>query len=454
MRRHLLNAGWGVVDYAAYPFGMLLVAPIVLHRLGAAQYGVWTVSTAVVSVGGVIASGFGDANIQRVARLRGHSDHTQARNAMLATVRSLLTIHLLLGILLSTAAWCGAPFAARHLAHGDAALTKQSVVALHIAAVLILVRALETVPVSTQRAFEQFGSTVRINTGVRLVTLATAAGLAFAGHSVLALLFGTALFLLLGTFLQFQELRRLLGAQALLPTFNGDHIRTLLHSGLFTWIQALGSVIFGQLDRVVLGISLGAAAVAPYTLCVQFAHPIYGLTGSALAFLFPYLSARAGTVPRRELVRTLSKALLCNVTLVAIGAGSLLVAGPWLIRAWAGPAVAQSASPILPVVVLGSSLMGIGVTATCALLALGAFRLVAVVSLASRAVMLLVMAMLVHHHGLVALAFVRVGYGIFAVSLYPLLWHALRAPRAVSSTAQSTRVVMETPDVLLEGAQL
>ena len=71
MRKHLTNAAIGVLDYVSYPVGMLLVAPIVLHRLGASEYGLWMISTAVISAGGIIASGFCDANIQRVAHLRG-----------------------------------------------------------------------------------------------------------------------------------------------------------------------------------------------------------------------------------------------------------------------------------------------------------------------------------------------------------------------------------------------
>ena len=74
MRRHLTNAAYGVLDYASYPFGMLLVAPIVLHKLGASEYGLWMIATALISAGGIIASGFCDANIQRVARLRGREE--------------------------------------------------------------------------------------------------------------------------------------------------------------------------------------------------------------------------------------------------------------------------------------------------------------------------------------------------------------------------------------------
>ena len=51
MRKHLANAAYGVLDYASYPMGMFVVAPIVLHRLGASEYGLWTIATAVVSIG-------------------------------------------------------------------------------------------------------------------------------------------------------------------------------------------------------------------------------------------------------------------------------------------------------------------------------------------------------------------------------------------------------------------
>ena len=47
MRAHLVNATYGVLEYAAYPIGMLLVAPIILRNMGAAQYGIWCESPMV-----------------------------------------------------------------------------------------------------------------------------------------------------------------------------------------------------------------------------------------------------------------------------------------------------------------------------------------------------------------------------------------------------------------------
>jgi len=69
MRRHLSNAGFGILDYISYPLGMLIVAPIVLHRMGAAEYGLWMIATSIISAGSIMASGFGDACIQRDHRV-------------------------------------------------------------------------------------------------------------------------------------------------------------------------------------------------------------------------------------------------------------------------------------------------------------------------------------------------------------------------------------------------
>lgn len=419
MSKHLTNAAYGVLDYVSYPIGMLLVAPAVLHKLGASEYGLWMIATALISAGGIIASGFCDANIQRVAHLRGIGNSDLIPN----TVRGILGISMTLGFLLAAATWIAAPYAVARIAIGQQVSPGECLIALRIASVLILLRAIESVPVSTQRAFEQYGGTVQISTAVRILTLVSAAVLACLGQRTTGILSATAALMAFGTLMQFRQLPRFLGAVSLWPSFHPTETRALLGLGIFVWLQAIGGVVFGQLDRIVLGVTLGALAVAPYSLCVQFAHPIFGLTASGLSFLFPYLSGRAGSLSISTLKRTLLKAFACNLALVICGAGLLLFEGPRLIRLWAGPVVATSASKILVPIVLGSALMGLSVTGTYAMQALGLFRTVAAISLGSRAAMLLLMIELLRHMGLQGLALSRLCYGSVALLVYlPLLW--------------------------------
>ena len=418
MRKHLANGAYGVVDYVSYPLGMLLVAPIVMRHLGGSGYGLWMITTAIISAGGIIASGFGDANIQRVAQLRGVGD----KRAMALTVRSILGINIVLGCMLAIAVWSAAPFAARHIAVSSTASVNECLVCLRIASVLILVRAVESVGTSTQRAFEHYRSSVQISSGVQLFTLMSAALLVLSGLHVASLLMATGAFLVLGACLQLRQVRKSLGGASLHPAFDPEETRRLLGGGVFLWLQAIGGVAFNQFDRILLGISLGAVAVAPYALCIQLAHPIFGVCASGLNFLFPYLSARAGNVPTDELRRMIFKAFLCNALLVGGGAILLLLFGQQLLRMWVGDVVARGAERLLPPIVIGSALAGLSVTGTYAMQALGRFRTTSLINLGGRTLMFFLMIYLLRHAGVQGLAISRIYYGGIALLVYlPLL---------------------------------
>jgi O-antigen/teichoic acid export membrane protein len=432
MKMHLTNAAYGVLDYAAYPIGMLLVAPVVLHHLGVAEYGIWTVATAAVSTGGIIASGFGDANIQHVAKLRNSS----GKGAVEDAVRCMVGINLALGAALALAGWLLSPDAARHIAGSDARQMQDCLLSLRLASALMLVRALESVCISTQRAFERYGAAVRISIGARVLTLAVAAVLAYAGRGIASIMEVTAVLLVLGTLAQFYRLREFLGGVSFRPAFHRDAVKALFGFGVFSWLQAVAGVMFGQVDRLLIGVSLGAVAVASYALCVQLAQPIFGLTASGLHFLFPYLSSRVGTISTPELRRTLGWAFVSNLLLVGVGIVLLLVFGDRVLRTWAGEAIAQSAAPIFPLIVIGSALLGLSVTGTYAMLAMGRVRTVTWLSVAGGMAMLLMMWGLLPHGGVHGLAIARLCYGSFSLLLYlPLIRRLMSGSSIATATA-------------------
>jgi len=436
MRRHITNAAYGVFDYASFPLGMLLVAPIILHKIGAAEYGLWMVATAVISAGGIIASGFCDASIQRIAQLRA----AQKVDVTGQTFRTMFAINLALGCTLALLMWIASPYAARHLAVLHLLSPKECLVCLRIASILILIRGIEAVSVSTQRAFEEYRGTVLISTTIRFLTLGSAAALALLGKHTESIMILTAVLLSVGAILQFRHLQRYLIAGTLWPVFHAQEMRTLMRSGVFVWLQALGSVVFRQFDRILLGVSLGAAAVAPYSLCIQLAEPLFGLTASGLSFFFPYLSGRANTLSKHALRGTVLKAFLCNLFLVLCGTTLLLVFGSRFLKIWAGPAMAHNAKSILPLIVIGSALSGLSVTGTYAVQALGLFRTVACISIGSRSALFIFMFYLLHHQGLHGLALARVYYGAAALLVYLPLIRQLGLFRTAESSVPSIPV--------------
>jgi O-antigen/teichoic acid export membrane protein len=419
VRAHLSNAVYGILDYAAYPVGMLIVAPVVLRNLGIAQYGVWTVATAAVSMGSIVASGFGDANIQHVATQRSSGDP----GALLRAVRSTMGIHLVLGVAMTLASWLLAPFAAAHAVSSDVGLRSACLWSFRIASLVMLARAIESVCISTQRAFERYGAAVRISVIARLLPLGAAA----VSRSVVNVMVATAVLIVLGLCVQLVHLKSLLHADSLMPAFDPAATKALFGFGIFSWIQAVSGVIFSQADRLIMGVTLGAAVVTSYALCVQMAQPIYGLAASGLHFLFPYLSGRRATASTAALRKAVLLAFLANLLLVAAGTAILLLFGIRVLQAWGGDALAQSARPVLPLIAWSTALMGLNVTGSYAMLALGRVRAVTWLNLGGGAVMMLLIALLLPRHGVYGIAMARLCYGPIALLVYIPLAFLLRS---------------------------
>ncbi len=432
MRAHLSNAAYGVLDYAAYPVAMLIAAPELLRYMGVPQYGVWVVCTAAVSAGAIIAAGFGDANIQYVASMNSRGN----REATLHAVRSMLGINLLLGCFFALISLALVPLISRHVTLSNGELYHSCLWALRIASVLMLVRAIESVCVSTQRAFERYGEAVRISIIVRVVTIAGAVIITHYGYGVISIMVFTFALMTLGTLAQLVRLKRQLGASTLSPAFDRQATTALFSFGTFSWLQAVSSVIFSQADRLILGVSLGAAAVTSYALCVQLAQPIYGVAAAGLHFLFPYLSARQAVAQPDVLRKSVLNAFTANLLFVAISAASILLFGRPLLNAWVGHVIAESSSVVLAPIVWSFALLGLGVTAYYSLLAVGRVRIVTVLNLLGGAAMLVLMAWLLPHTGIRGVAVARLAYGLITLAMYlPLVRILVRdSPASLPAT--------------------
>ena len=403
VKAHLSNAAYGVLDYVAYPIGMLVVAPVVLRHLGVAEYGVWAVATAAVSTGSVIASGFGDANIQHVATQRSAGDPA----ALLRAVRSTMGIHLVLGVAIAFLVWIMAPYLARHVGVSDFNVRLSCLWSLRIAGLMTLVRAIESVCISTQRAFDRYGAAVRVSVLARLFGLAAAAGLASFNFGVVSIMVTAALLGSVGLWLQLAHLRALLGASSIAPAFDEVATRALFAFGIFSWLQAVSGVIFSQADRLVTGVSLGATAVASYALCVQMAQPIYGLAASGLHFLFPYLTQRRVTESEGSLRRPVLLAFMANLLLVAAGAALLLIFGNRILHLWGGDAITRGSAGVFTPIIWSSALLGLNVTGTYAMLALGRVRTVTWLNICGGAAMVLLILWLLPRYGAHGVAMAR-----------------------------------------------
>ena len=414
MKRHVSNSFYGLLDYAAYPIGMLVVAPIVLRNLGSASYGVWTIVMALANIGAIIASGFGDAIIQQVAAQRANG----IADGLVRVVRSAIAIHLLLGVFVGATLYVAAPYLSARVAPIDFALRTMVLSSTRVAAILVLLRAIETVCISVQRGFERYGAAIKATVAARLVSLLAAAVLASLSYTITCIMIATTGITLLGVGTQLLFLRRVIGVSSLRPGLDRAATRELFDFGKFTWIMAITSVVFAQSDRLIGGAAVGASALVAYALCAQIAQPVYGLAAAGLHFVFPYLAFRRATSSPAGLRRMVLKVFVINTALVGTGVPVLLIFSPPLLRLLATDAVARSCAPLLPGVVASSAILALTAPGSYTMLALGHVRTLTMVNIAAGSAMFLVSLEFLSRQGINAIVGARLAFALIALSIY------------------------------------
>ena len=203
MRTHLSNAAYGVLDYVAWPVGMLVVAPTALRHLGSGPFGVWMVANAYLSIGSIVGVWIRRRKHRFACRKPEDQETMQLLCVRCAAPWAFTSL-----LVRPSPARVGllAPFAAAHIASADVGLRVVCLWALRIASILMLARAAETVCVSTQRAFERYDIAIGASLIARLLALASAAVLPLVGVGVIGIMAATAIFLAVALAIQLLQL--------------------------------------------------------------------------------------------------------------------------------------------------------------------------------------------------------------------------------------------------------
>jgi O-antigen/teichoic acid export membrane protein len=408
------NASYSIAEYIAQPLSMLVAAPFLVHKLGLNQYGIWMLVSAILGSMGILSTGFGDATVKYVSAYRGQNNPAGVER----TIRATLAINTLLGGLFGLLVWVAAPYAVAHIFKIEPMFHAASTQAIRISAVILVVRSVESVFVSTLRAYERYGPPVKLNVFLRTVVVVSAVVLAAMGRGVVAIMIATLLWSALIVVLQAIAARRVVGPMNPFPTFERGALAEVCTFGCFSWLQALAGVVFSYADRFLVAAMLGTAPVAIYVLCVQAAQPIHGLAAAAFNFVFPHISSRheAGEIhgPRR----VFRLALLASLALSLALALPLIVFSKPLLTFWMGTQVANDGHLALALLAVAYVLMALNVVPHYALLAFGRVRLISGLNLGAGILLTLLMASLVPTFGLTGAAMGRIAYSLLLAIPY------------------------------------
>lgn len=377
IRRKGIQASAALLEYGAYPIMMFVATPLLLHFLGAKQYGQYLLVLALNGFGNVAGLGMGPAIVRDVAGHRSSGDlSAAARAARNGLALTLVSAALIFVVILAVALGIGPSLLVKMGSTGEIRLI------FIYAAALIVIEQVDIAFASTMRGFERFDLSAKLEVTTKCAIVALAVVAAWQEPSFSAVILVTILATLGRCAIKAYFASRLLGQGALLPRWDTEVIKRLFSFGIWTWGQSIGSTLFGVADRLLVSALLGPDLFARYSVSLQLTQQIQALPAAVAQLLLPYTSRKERDGEGKIQLRRGVKIAMATITAAAAALSlTLVVLGQDILTLWVGSDLADGAETTLVILSIGFGILALSSVPHFVLLGLGDSRFVAYATL-------------------------------------------------------------------------
>jgi O-antigen/teichoic acid export membrane protein len=426
----------------------LAATPTLVHRLGPADYGLWSIALAAFGLMNVLEFGLGTAVAKYVAEHSATGQHDD----LSATISIAVTAYLGVGLLLTVPLFLLAPDAASLFGTAQSGRTIETVlriVSLGLFPMLLL---------SCGQAFavglQDFKLPMLASLAQSAGTILTALAIVGLGGSVVAVTVGSLVVLWvagLATFFAGLRMIRRVGGRV---RFARGYARPMLGYVAFTGLTGMGALLFGSVDRLVVGAVVGLRGVAVYSVTIGIANKILYVADVACRPLMPASSALDGAGQPATVLAYLRRATVAVGLATFVGAGLLFVLSDPFLRWWLGDAFARQALEPFRIFIVVYALLALAAPAYHVINGVGLAWMAAAVTMVGGTATLVLIALLGDAHGIVGAALAN---GAYCVNLLlPLLAIAAlrrRVPDGTWNVSNAVPAGMASTDDSSEGTR-
>jgi O-antigen/teichoic acid export membrane protein len=423
------RAFWSGLDSAAAPLAALAIAFGLLRLLGVADYGVLIIALAVSGLSMAITPALAATTTKLVAEGRAAGEGSPAvARLVTASLMLALTANVLL---LAIAASFKEPLA--HLVFGPEAVGRRSDLGgvLILAVLAVCVQQLDGVLAAAIRGLERFRLQASLEVIARLGTVVIVLVVARWTMDVQLILVAYCVSYVASAAVRGQALRKLVRQPTLLVKPTREELRSVLSFGGWMWLNALANIAYLNVDRIIVGRMLGAAAAGEFSIFVQVAQLVHYVPASLFAFSLPVFSRlnAAGASGAAELQGTYRRTALSTALIAVCIALPAVMFGNDLLRILSSGTL-QAREPAFSLLVGSFFLLTFSIAPFYLLLGAGRSKAVSILTAASSAVALIATAFMTPHYGLTGAALARFGYVCGVLLLIPAAIALLRTLRS------------------------
>lgn len=327
---------------------MVISTPIILNHIGLEQYGILTIITAVIGYFSIIDINFTSGSIKYISEFNGRND----REKLSQTITLGFIIYLIIG----SVGFFGIYFFADKIAEQAFKITpnhlNQAIQAFHIGAVGFFLSQLQQYLNSLPQSVHRFDISAKLETifGIATPALSILAILIWQ-VDLLALLFIRVLLSGLHAIALFNQIFKLF------PDYKPSMPDRRLTNSIFSFsgysfLSKIASVTYAHGDKLIIGATLGMAAVSIYSIPATVVNRFLGMTFRLSSVIFPVaseLSAKKQFAQLETIYLQMSRYInYLNATLVAL----LILFSREILTYWIGSEIATSGSTIFSLIAL------------------------------------------------------------------------------------------------------
>lgn len=346
-RRVAGNAAWNVGGQLVSLGVGLLALPLLLHELGAARLGVFTLALGLIGFSGLFDLGLGRALTQTVSSALGQG---RSPTQVAALVWRVIGMLAWFGVFWLVALWLAAPFIVDKVFSLAGAIASETVFGVRMLALSTPFVLSAVGAMGALEGLQQFRLLSLWRMPMSVLQFGLPVATAFVVPDVGWVIAALAATRVVWMILWLSQLQRLLPRMAGV-TASREDLRHALHFGGWLSVSNIIGPLMVYADRFYLASVFPPATVAYYTVPFDTAYRATSLPQTAVNAMFPALAesqSRQETSARllAHSIRAVVVLMLPATLLIAVFANPLLVL--WLNTSFAG-----SATPVLQLLLIG-----------------------------------------------------------------------------------------------------
>lgn len=347
----LSNAFWNIIAILVSAVSGFIIAPIIIHGIGADSYGIYCI---ILTVGGMLALqdlGLGEATLRFVAKYYAGNDLDGINRVFGAT----LSIYLLTGLLCCLLVLIFAPDIIA-LFKISPTQVPAAVMALRLASFSFVFITIGSAFQKVPEAIQRYDLSSKISVVLAILRCALIITAVKLGYGLVGLTFLLSLNALLIMLIYGILSSRLIPGLHRWPHCRYSGIKEVFGYGVFSFINQLIGNATNCIDSLVLGIFFGTSDVAFLTAPKNLLSTASSATGAAGQALFPKFSSMSDKAEMMQLYINCTWSLLCFSLTIFI---PLIILMPEFLSLWISPEFSGKSAEIAQLIGLNFAILGV-----------------------------------------------------------------------------------------------